>query len=130
MNDHIDRNAQRLFHLLEQAASVKRRIAGLTKEDFLADSDKSELIQYSLMIMGEAVRAMDEAFKAAHPEIPWRSIVGMRNFIVHEYDDIDYDEIWKSASQDLPALTPRLERIYNSFTYPPDFTPPPAPTGN
>lgn len=130
MNDHIDRNAQRLFHLLEQAASVKRRIAGLTKEDFLADSDKSELIQYSLMIMGEAVRAMDEAFKAAHPEIPWRSIVGMRNFIVHEYDDVDYDEIWKSASQDLPALTPSLERIYNSFTYPPDFTPPPAPTGN
>ena len=53
---------------------------------------------------------------------------GMRNFIVHEYEEIDYDLVWKAVSIDLPAITPRLEEIYKAFDFPDDFIPPPAPT--
>ena len=103
MREYIDKNVQRIYHILQQAVTIRRRIDGLSKEGFLADVDKTEATLHGLTVIGEAVRAMDDEFKAAHPDIPWRSIVGMRNFIVHEYEEIDYDLVWQAVSVDLPA---------------------------
>ena len=59
--------------------------------------------------------------------IPWRAIVGMRNFIVHEYEGIDYSRVWETVTESLPAIVPHLLAIYNAFDFPADFTPPPPP---
>ena len=128
MREYIDKNVQRIYHILQQAVTIRRRIDGLSKEGFLTDVDKTEATLHGLTVIGEAVRAMDDEFKAAHPDIPWRSIVGMRNFIVHEYEEIDYDLVWQAVSVDLPAMTPRLVEIYKAFDFPEDFIPPPSPT--
>ena len=127
MTGYVDRNAQRIYHILQQAATIRDRIAGLNMDELVANADKMAATLYSLTVIGEAVRAMDEDFKSAHPDIPWRSIVGMRNFLVHEYEEVVYGKVWKVASEELPALVPRLVQIYNSFEYPPDFSPPPSP---
>ena len=127
MSGHVDRNMQRVYHILEQAVAMKRRIGGMTADELFANEDKTDAVLYGLMVVGEAVRAMDDDFKDAHPDMPWKAIVGMRNFIVHEYKGIDYDMVWKAASEELPALHERLVEIYRSFEYPPDFTPPPPP---
>lgn len=127
MTDRIDRNAQRIYHILQQAATIRRRIFGLSAAEFFANTDKTDATLYGLTVIGEAVRAMDDAFKTAHPEIPWRAIVGMRNFIVHEYEGIDYSRVWETVTESLPAIVPHLLAIYNAFDFPPDFTPPPLP---
>ena len=127
MTGYVDRNAQRIYHILQQAATIRDRIAGLNMDELVANADKMAATLYSLTVIGEAVRAIDEDFKSAHPDIPWRSIVGMRNFLVHEYEEVDYGKVWKVASEELPALVPRLVLIYNSFEYPPDISPPPSP---
>jgi uncharacterized protein with HEPN domain len=44
---------------------------------------------YNLMVIGEAVNALSDTVTASAPQIPWRDIVGLRNFITHEYFDID-----------------------------------------
>ena len=128
MRGSIDRNAQRIYHILQQAATIRRRIVGLSATALFDDNDKTEATLYGLTVIGEAVRAMDDAFKHTHPDIPWRAIVGMRNFIVHEYEEIDYDKVWTAISVDLPSITPRLEEIYKEFKFPDDFEPPPLPT--
>ena len=125
---YVDRNAQRIYHILQQAVSIRRRIEGLTKDEFLADIDKTEATLHGLTVIGEAVRAMDDDFKAKYPDVPWQPIIGTRNFIVHEYEEIDYGIVWDVISRDLPNLTPRLVEIYNAFEFPHDFTPPPLPT--
>ena len=127
MTDRIDRNAQRIYHILQQAATIRRRISGLSAAEFFANTDKTDATLYGLTVIGEAVRAMDDAFKAAHPDIPWRAIVGMRNFIVHEYEGIDYSRVWETVTESLPSIVPLLVEIYNAFEFPPDFTPPPPP---
>ena len=128
MKTYVDRNAQRIYHILQQAVTIRRRIEGLTKDEFLADINKTEATLYGLTVISEAVRAIDDDFKSAHPDVPWQSIVGMCNFIVHEYDGIDYDIVWNVISQDLPDMTPRLVEIYKAFKFPDDFIPPPSPT--
>ena len=128
MKAYVDRNAQRIYHILQQTVAIRRRIEGLAKDDFLSDIDKTEATLYGLTVIGEAVRAMDDDFKASHTDVPWQSIIGLRNFIVHEYDGVDYDIVWNVISHDLPELTPKLVEIYKAFEFPDDFVPPPSPT--
>lgn len=45
-----------------------------------------------------------ESFFALYKQIPWKSVFGMRNFLVHEYADVDDEAIFKTIKEDLPAL--------------------------
>ncbi|MBQ7721830.1 MAG: hypothetical protein IJT64_02855 [Kiritimatiellae bacterium] len=72
MTGYVDRNAQRIYHILQQAATIRDRIAGLNMDELVANADKMAATLYSLTVIGEAVRAMDEDFKASHTDIPWR----------------------------------------------------------
>jgi uncharacterized protein with HEPN domain len=57
-------------------------------------------------IIGEAASRLSKEFRKAHPDVPWQYMIGMRNRIIHGYFDIDPDLVWKTASQELPALVP------------------------
>jgi uncharacterized protein with HEPN domain len=62
-------------------------------------------------VIGEAVRRLPPELTAAHPEIPWAAMRGMRNHIVHGYDTIDLELVWKVGRDELPPLAPALEAI-------------------
>lgn len=68
----------------------------------------------NLVIIGEAAtRVMDDHpdFARAHPDIPWRSMRGMRNRIAHGYFDINLDVVWDTVQAALPALLEQLLTI-------------------
>lgn len=77
--------------------------------------DSSSLIQvwmvHHLMIVGEAVRAIDPAVRQRYPSIPWRQIAGMRNILVHDYFRINQNIVWETIEQHLPTLKVEIERI-------------------
>lgn len=57
-----------------------------------------------LLIIGEAARRLSDEFKASHPSIRWRQMAGMRDILVHAYDHVDVDEVWRVATEELPDL--------------------------
>ena len=61
--------------------------------------------------VGEAASRVDADTRAAHPEIPWADIVGMRKRLVHEYFQINLARVWETVEQDIPRLIPQLERL-------------------
>ena len=63
------------------------------------------------MVMGEAARQVPPEVETAYPEVPWATIRGMRNHIVHGYDVIDVDIVWNVVQDRLPPLVPVLKRI-------------------
>jgi len=63
------------------------------------------------MIIGEAARRISEDLKQEHPEIPWRKIIAQRNVLIHEYDDIDYKEIWEVATFHLHKLIDQIKPL-------------------
>jgi uncharacterized protein with HEPN domain len=63
------------------------------------------------VVLGEAARRLSPEIRAAHPEVPWREIIGMRSVITHGYDQIDDDELWEVVERDLPDLMSKIEAI-------------------
>jgi len=93
----------RILDILEAIGRIERR-AAVDRPAF----DRDELIQtwmvHNLQIIGEAAAGISEQFRSRHPEVPWRSIAGMRNAIVHAYFRVDLDEVWNVIQNDLPHL--------------------------
>ena len=72
-------------------------------------------VERSLEIIGEAVGQLDDAFKDAYPEIPWRSICGLRNVLAHMYWAVNLDPVWGVVSEDIPTLHEEIGRVLDSL---------------
>jgi uncharacterized protein with HEPN domain len=62
-------------------------------------------------VIGEAVKRLSEDFRARHSEIPWIRIARMRDKLIHQYDAVDLDEIWKTVTKDVAPLISFLEEF-------------------
>ena len=56
---------------------------------------------------------MSADLRAQHSDIPWRSIIGFRNFILHAYDLVELDRVW-AAVELLPDLEAKVRAILES----------------
>jgi uncharacterized protein with HEPN domain len=79
------------------------------KAVFLKDKKTQSAVLHQLIIIGEAVKRLSSAFSAAHPEVPWRLIAGMRDRLIHSYNVVDFEEVWNATERDIPELIKRLE---------------------
>jgi uncharacterized protein with HEPN domain len=77
--------------------------------------DASPLMQvwmvHHLMIIGEAVRAIDPALKQKYAAVPWRQIAGMRNILVHDYFQINQAIVWETVENHVPQLKAQIQAI-------------------
>ena len=82
---------------------------GVTREDLRNNIEKQDSIVRRLAVIGEASTKLPVPFKDALPQIPWPSIIGLRNILVHQYWEIDFDELWVIIQRDLPQLLEAIE---------------------
>ena len=106
------------IHYLEDMLEAMRRIQnytdGLTFEEFTSSTLKMDAVIRNLEIIGEASKNVPDSLKNKYSEIPWRSMYGLRNYMVHEYFGIDYENIWKIIKEELPGNLKDLDRIIES----------------
>jgi uncharacterized protein with HEPN domain len=98
-------------HMLDIARKIVTRCQGLTRTRFDTDEDSRIVLLHLVQTLGEAARRVSPGGQAAHPEIPWRQITGMRHRIVHDYMDVSYPILWEVVTVDVPALLDLLERL-------------------
>jgi uncharacterized protein with HEPN domain len=65
----------------------------------------------NITIIGEAARRLDESFRRAHPEIPWSSLVGVRNIVMHDYECLQPRLIREMVEKDVPELLAHCVRL-------------------
>ena len=88
---------------------VKDFIQGFEKERFIQDWKTRSAVLYQITVIGEAVKRLSKEFRADHSEIPWALIAGMRDNLIHGYDLVDWDEVWKTSTVDVPELSDKIK---------------------
>jgi uncharacterized protein with HEPN domain len=101
----------RIRHILDAIAENSSYVSGMTFDTFCADSRTLKAVVWNLVIIGEAARLIPPDIEKAYPGLPWAQIRGMRNHIVHGYDQVDAEIVWQVIQTELPALVEVLERI-------------------
>jgi uncharacterized protein with HEPN domain len=103
-----------LAHIEQAAAKACSYVQQLSKQDFIADERTQQAIILNLIIIGEAATKLLQGFSDfldKHPEVPWRSMKGMRNRVAHGYFDINLDLVWDTVQVALPELLEQLRSI-------------------
>ena len=80
-------------------------------ETLMADEVLRRACVKSLEIIGEASRNISDDLKKAHPEIPWRQMIGMRNKLVHHYFGVDWEIVNDALKNELPEIKLKLAKI-------------------
>lgn len=78
---------------------------------FLHDVKTQSAVLHQLLILGEAVKRLSKEFHASHPEIPWSLIAGMRDKLIHKYNEVDLNEVWRTIQRDVPGFRRFIDAV-------------------
>jgi len=101
----------RLWDMLDAARTAVEFIEEVGYEDFLRDRKTRNAVERNLEIIGEAARCVSRETRESLSDIPWRSMIGLRNALAHEYGEIRYEILWTVVRDKLIPLITRLEAL-------------------
>jgi hypothetical protein len=101
---------QRISHMLKAIEKIFEATA-CSHEDFMISLLRQDAVAYNFLILGEAAGRMSPEVYRIHPEIPWKLMTGMRNVLIHDYVQTNYQLVWTSAKRDLPVLYDQLKKM-------------------
>jgi uncharacterized protein with HEPN domain len=107
----MSRDRATLLDVVKAASLVIEFHQNMDKASFLDDPKTQSAVLHQLLVLGEAVKRLSEPFRAQRPDVPWKAMAGMRDKLIHEYDDIDLDEVWKTVTTEIPRLLAILEPL-------------------
>jgi len=90
---------------------VVRYTEGRTKDQVFEDDIRAEAVLLNLHIIGEAVKKLPGDLRERYPDVAWREIAGLRDFIAHTYFALDFDILWDAVERDVPALLDAVRKI-------------------
>lgn len=124
MIKYVDRNVQRLLHIIASIKRLRLSLANVSHEEFIESYTMQDAASFAISMIGEAAAHVSEDFKNEHDDIPWGKMIGMRNRLVHafDYEQIDYDIVWEVATEDIPALESEVRAALATIPLPEDFT--------
>ena len=105
------KDSSKLLQDMLQAITSIETYSVNSYDAFLEDEKTQDAIMFNLIVMGEAAKKISDDFQEMHPEIPWSSIIGTRNVIVHGYDQVKLQIIWDIIHKNLHSLKVSLMLI-------------------
>ncbi len=99
---------------LQIIIDVERRLHNKTIDDFSSDINLQDAVTLKILYLGEALNRVSTDFQAAHPSLPWSEAIGMRHRLAHDYDQVDVQDVWSTATHDLPELANIIREIMSS----------------
>ena len=100
-----------LEDICKAARKALEFIEGIAYEDFLADDKTVYAVVRALEIVGEATKRIPQGIRDRYPQVPWRSMAGIRDKLIHDYVSVNLEVVWKTLTEDLPPLLPMIERV-------------------
>jgi uncharacterized protein with HEPN domain len=104
----MSRDPAYLLDILNHARLIQSLTHQVTEADFNLNIEKQLAIKHALTLIGEASRRLSEALQQSRPDIPWADMIGLRNVLVHRYDEIALDRLWRIIQVSIPDLIAKI----------------------
>lgn len=106
-----DRDLAYLWDMRAAAREVASFVGRVTEAEYAGNRMMQRAVERGVEIIGEAASHISPSYQAAHPEIPWKSIIGQRNVLAHDYGEILVERIYRVAIARIPDLLAKLEEL-------------------
>lgn len=110
-----NRDVASIWDMVQAVRYIQSFTENLSFEEYLNDIRTVSAVERQFEILGEAARRISEEFRQAHTEIDWQRIVGLRNIVIHRYDEVDQDILWTIIHSELPPLLTQIEPLLPSL---------------
>ena len=107
----MPRDRDSLLDILESASIAIDMIGSKNADELEDDLLVQSAVCYRFIVIGEAATRVSDETQQRYPQLPWSYMRGMRNFVAHQYDDVDFQIVLKTVREDLPGLMAEIERI-------------------
>jgi len=97
--------------IIEAMANAMEFTKDITYDEFVKDTKTVYAVIRAIEITGEAVKNIPEEVRKKYPDIPWKSIAGMRDKVIHAYFGVKTERLWNVVKRDIPNLKPKFEKI-------------------
>ena len=106
-----DRDKGYLWDMLDAAKDILGFISDVHYEQFEANKMIRFAVERQLLVIGEAANHVSDEAQSGITSIPWKSIIGLRNIIAHDYGEILIANIWKVSTRNIPELINELKKF-------------------
>lgn len=104
-----------LEDIIDAMEKVEMFTVGLTYDQFETDLKTNFAVVRAIEIIGEATKRLPMTTRDQYPNIPWKDMAGMRDVIIHGYDNVNLRIVWDVVKQDIPQIKPQIEQILSNY---------------
>ena len=105
-----------LIDICESIIALEEFTGTMTLKDFKDDKKTIYAAIRCFEVMGEATKKIPNVFRSKYPDVPWGTMAGMRDKLIHEYFGVDTRALWKTIKKDIPPLKKALSKVIKQVT--------------
>lgn len=109
MSSRTDRDF--LSDILEAIRRARLYVDGMGYDQFLADIKTQDAVIRALEVVGEATKRLSSTVREQHSLLPWKSMAGVRDKLIHDYFGVNLDVVWQIVTEELPPIGQQMEKI-------------------
>lgn len=102
---------ERLQDIAQCIEKIGQFLEGKTFDDFSHNAMLHDAVVRNLEIISEASRHITKELKAEVPEVPWRKVADMGNWLRHAYEKTEDAILWETIQSGLPDLAAAVKRL-------------------
>lgn len=104
-----------LEDMIDAMDKAELAVTGVEYDRFAADFMINFVVIRALEIVGEATKRLPASIRTQYPEVPWKDMAGMRDRIIHGYDNVDMQIVWSVVKNEIPRLKPVIRQILQDY---------------